>query len=289
MGIQIKLFVASKTPSSFVLNDPYFSIGSATYCDLNVTQPDVPEIACLLEYNSGHNEIRVQTQHSDLVFLGDKKLRPSEKILWNANQELHIGSNCKLVLDPGVSEGSVISKAITKMITPQAAPTEKNAAEVKQRSSSRESTSSHKASRPKQTAKEETVIQKTEVTPKTAQKTQLFQAVVIGFCLIGCLAMMMIDTSSNGKKADVISIGDLTMEIKKTLDSRSLRENEKKSVENIQRQITSAYSERRGSANAKNIYISIKHDLNDPSFSSPQLEDLREKTLNYVNAQLTSK
>lgn len=305
MGLQVRVFIGSQSPSVFALDAPVISIGCASYCDVNLDLPGIPNIACLIEHSS-RNGIYVQTDHSDLVMLASEFLEKSQKKRWQAGQELLIGSSCRIVLENSDSKVLASKSSPSTKTVPSPPPPQEKTSRTQVRRADEDATHSHRTSssdarpaslslsqKPDKPLEASSGVSKQQEAVDPQKSSPVLMTLVVITALAICVGMLMVPSTDPGEQENMTTIGSLINQVDETLVSMNPRDAERKNIESIRQQLLNAYSQKNNPAEARRIYMLIKRDIssdiNRKEFSSSESDVLKKKILQYVNYQLGPK
>ena len=283
MSITIQIIQGMNAASSHVIEKRFSPVGQASHCEVKLQQPDVPDIACLLEYDSVQGTLLVQCLHADLVFLNDHPLEQHAKVRWSNQQELRIGLHCRLYIGDVPSTVKNSSKNASRDVDLQ-----KKATHTATRPSREETVKQTSRERPSQPPPQrETVAkrsnQEIEAMNREAAKkksSQMIYIALIALCVIGAIMMLMVDTPSTDSKKMIIRYGHLDNKLLKIGDDH------KGVYRDIRMSLNKAHKEG-NTSRSRIIYLNLKDETerrlkNSTSFDT----ELDREIVDYINQQL---
>ena len=216
MSIQIRI-TQGKNSSIQTVEKRFSPVGKAAHCELNLNQPDIPDVACLLECDFERQTILVHCLHSNLVFLDNQPLKQNDRIQWLAGQEIQLGANCRLLHGAGTPASSGMSKPISRTAhetkTPGPLPRPRRKEDVPSTKPPTRSLPETRVENTRSTQRGNLEVQEMEQQAARKKQSQLIQIILIVICALGCVMMLMIDTKPTPGKKPVISYGALDVKL----------------------------------------------------------------------------
>jgi|GEM_PF-6277387 len=272
MSIQIRI-IQGKNTSIHTIEKRFVPVGMASHCELNLSHPDIPDVACLLECDFVGKTILVNCLHSNLVVLNNKPLNQNDKILWHEGQEMQIGANCRLIHGTGPASAGARPKPASASL-PQS---QKRAETANNRPQTPRASQSRGGNTPTASRANADVAEQEQQAARKKQ-SQLIQIILIVLCVAGCAMMLLVDTTpSVGKKEKIeFSILDPLL-LEKGKNHNGLYENARSKLNKARTAQTRREAHR--------LYMELKTEVELRRQNSPDTE-LDQKIIDYINQQL---
>jgi len=282
MSITIQIIQGQNSASSHVIEKRFSPVGQASHCEVKLLQPDIPDIACLLEYDSEQGTFLVQCLHANLVFLNDQLLEQHTKVRWSNQQELRIGMHCRLYIGNVPATVKDSSKKASR-----AASSTVKATHPAPRTNMEETVNRTSHGRTPSQPQRETVARRgnqeiEEMNQEAAKKqtSQVIYIVLIVLCVVGAVMMLMVDTSSTEQKKTTIRYGQL--------DEKLLQKgNDHKGIYHDIRMDLNKARKEGNTYRSRNIYLNLKNETERRLENSTSLDtELDKEIVEYINQRL---
>lgn len=284
MSITIQIIRGRNPASGHEIKKRFSTVGQSSHCEIQLDQPDVPDNACLLEYDAAQKTLLVHCLHPDLVFLDGQPVAQHAKVRWGGSQELRIGANCRLY--PGDVPVTKPAAKNTSVATAASKPAPATVRESERKAAAPSPAGRTPAQSRPQSRREKTVSRSNaeveELKQEAAKKklSQTIQIVLIALCAIGAVVMLTFDPAAPEKKKQAIHYGSLDEKLlHKGRDHKNL-------YYDIRMNLNTAHKEK-DTNRSRSIYLNVKNatERRLKNFTSPDVE-LDREIVEFINQQL---